>query len=145
MIKFEFKNPFIGERLNVTETPDEVFSQKLLGPGFVYMPTVGKVFSPIDGYVSMIFPTGHAIAVKHAEGFEVLIHIGLDSVELKGACFKHLTKVNQPVKMGELLVEFDLDLLSKKAQIASPVVFVQMQKLEFIKSLEHSIEKYQLL
>lgn len=145
MITFDYKDPIVGERLDVKETPDEVFSQLLLGPGFVYMPEKGEVKSPIDGEITMIFPTGHAISIKHAKGFEILIHIGLDSVNLKGKGFHHVSKVGQKVKMGDLLLTFDLDLLKTHAMIATPVVFVQRQSLRKIADVANqSIETYEL-
>ena len=129
MSKFMYKHPFDGDCFDVSQTPDEVFSQKLLGPGFVYKPKTGEVYSPIDGVISMVFPTKHAISIKHKDNFEVLIHVGLDSVELKGEGFKHHVKLNQHVKIGDPILSFDLELLLSKAVIYSPVVFVQMQSL----------------
>ncbi|MFU8792442.1 MAG: PTS sugar transporter subunit IIA [Acholeplasmataceae bacterium] len=129
MSTFKYKHPFEGQCLDVTQTPDEVFSQKLLGPGFVYQPTSGFVIAPIDGMISMVFPTKHAISIKHTSGFEVLIHVGLDSVELKGEGFTHYVTLNQKVSIGDPILSFDLDLIKEKAITYSPVVFVQMQTL----------------
>jgi glucose-specific phosphotransferase system IIA component len=146
MIQFDYLNPIKGERLDVKETPDEVFSQQLLGPGFVYLPDEGRVVSPIDGEVTMIFPTGHAIAIRHKKGFEVMIHIGLDSVNLKGKGFHHHTAVGQKVKMGDHLLDFDLELLKKEAMIATPVVFVQRQSINQIQqNNKTNIETYELV
>lgn len=145
MSTFKYKHPFEGECLDVIQTPDEVFSQKLLGPGFVYQPTAGFVIAPIDGMISMVFPTKHAISIKHKEGFEVLIHVGLDSVSLKGEGFTHHVKLNQKVQIGDPILSFDLNLIKEKASIYSPVVFVQMQTLTQVGQIDsNGISIYQL-
>lgn len=145
MTEFKYKHPFEGECQDVSQTPDEVFSQKLLGPGFVYHPSSGHVIAPIEGVISMIFPTKHAISIKHKKGFEVLIHVGLDTVELKGEGFTHHVTLNQKVSIGDPLLTFDLNLINEKAIVYSPVVFVQMQTLTLVKAADsHGMSIYKI-
>ena len=79
--------PCKGKVVPLTEVPDPTFSEKLLGDGFAVIPTEGKVYAPADAEVTMVFDTLHAITLTSSQGAEILIHIGLDTVTLKGAPF----------------------------------------------------------
>lgn len=105
------------------QVKDEVFSSGSMGKGIAIEPKDGKVCSPLDGEVVMVFPTGHAIGLKSNNGAEVMIHIGMDTVELDGKGFTTLVKKDQKVKKGEPLINFDLEAVKKAGfEITTPVV-----------------------
>ncbi|MDY0277678.1 MAG: PTS glucose transporter subunit IIA [Acholeplasma sp.] len=125
-MKITVKKPLVGEYKSITETPDQVFAEKMLGDGFVVFPTVGEVRAPFDGQIVTAFPTGHSIGLRSKKGVEVLIHVGIDTVNLKGQGFSLKVKEGDKVKEGALLLEFDLDFISKNApSIATPFVFIE--------------------
>ncbi len=99
----------IKKELEIVE--DEAFSQKMLGDGLAITPEEGCVYAPCDATVTMIFPTNHAIGLTLENNAEVLIHIGIDTVELNGGTFVSKLKMGDVVKKGDLLVEFDLNLV----------------------------------
>lgn len=112
--------PASGRFVALWEISDPTFNSGLMGSGFGVDPENGRVFAPVDGTVSMIFPTGHALGITTEHGLEVLIHIGIDTVNLKGDGFQILTKAGANVHAGEEIVRFDLELL--KARGLEPVV-----------------------
>jgi len=121
-----YMSPVKGEQFDVSKASDDVFSQGLLGSGFVIHPTDHYVYAPIDGVISMIFPTKHAIAIKNESGIVILIHIGFNTVDLKGNGFTLYAQLNQSVKQGDLILEFDDDYLRKNASsLDTSVVFMQ--------------------
>ena len=103
--------PIEGEVVTSAEIPDPVFSEEMMGKGVAIKPAVGKVFSPVDGEVAMVFDTKHAVTLASADGAEILIHIGLDTVSLGGAPFNVVVEAGSKVKTGDLLVEFDMDAI----------------------------------
>ncbi|MDK2917499.1 MAG: sucrose system or component [Candidatus Petromonas sp.] len=107
--------PIKGKALSLSEVPDKTFSGKLLGEGIAIDPQDGKVVSPVNGTVEQIFDTKHAIAIRSEKGAEILIHIGIDTVKMKGEGFEAFVKKGDKVKIGDKLVEFDLDLVKEKA------------------------------
>ena len=121
-----YMSPVKGEQFDVSKASDDVFSQGLLGSGFVIHPSDHFVYAPIDGVISMIFPTKHAIAIKHESGIVILIHIGFNTVDLKGNGFTLHALLNQNVKQGDLILEFDDDYLRKNASsLDTSVIFMQ--------------------
>lgn len=106
--------PVSGEVVEIERVKDKTFADQLMGKGIAVMPTEGVVYSPFDGVVSMITPTNHAIGVTSSTGAEVLIHIGLETVELNGTGFKLLVSETEPLTVGQPLIEFDLALLKEK-------------------------------
>ncbi|TWT00546.1 glucose-specific PTS transporter subunit IIBC [Planomicrobium sp. CPCC 101079] len=125
----EFSSPLTGEILPITETPDQVFSGKMIGDGFAIRPTDGKVVSPVNGKVVTVFPTKHAIGIAADNGTEILIHIGIDTVHLKGEGFTSHIEQGDLVEQGQLLMEVDLDYIEKNAaSIVTPVVFTNLEE-----------------
>lgn len=110
--KTEIYSPCIGQSIDLNSVMDETFSSGVMGSGFGVVPIKGIIYAPMDGTISMAFPTGHAIGFKAANGFEVLVHIGINTVNLEGKGFKLLKKVNDQVKVHEKIAEFDLNLLT---------------------------------
>lgn len=103
-----------GTCVDLKEVPDEAFSQGLLGQGVAVVPTDGKVYAPADGELVVVFPTGHAVAMKTEDGVEILIHVGLDTVTLEGKPFTIHAEQGKNVKKGDLLLEVDLEQIKAK-------------------------------
>lgn len=119
-----FVSPLQGERLSLADVPDQTFSQKLMGDGFAVKPSGRRVVSPIHGTVATLIGTHHAIGLVDSSGFEVLIHVGIDTVKLKGEGFKALVKEGDTVVPGQPLLEFDLHFIqSKGLSTITPVIF----------------------
>ena len=95
--------PMTGTAVAITEVPDPIFIEKILGDGIAIVPTEGKVVSPVDGTVSKVAETGHIYAVTSDNGVEVVIHVGLETVALNGKCFQIHVKEGDKVKAGDLL------------------------------------------
>lgn len=114
--------PDQGRLLELSDVPDEAFAQKMLGDGFAVEPTTGNMASPIDGTISYIFPTGHAFGVEN-DDFEILVHIGIDTVELQGNGFTALKSAGQTVTAGETVVKADLAAIAQAGKsIITPVI-----------------------
>ncbi|HEL0004272.1 TPA: PTS beta-glucoside transporter subunit IIBCA [Streptococcus equi subsp. zooepidemicus] len=126
--------PMVGTVLPLSEVPDETFSSKLLGEGLAILPNEEYVYAPFDGEVITLFPTKHAIALKNAKGVDVLIHVGIDTVELKGQGFEQLVKAGDTVKQGQPLLRVDLELIGSKGySLVTPfVVTNSSEQLEII-------------
>lgn len=101
----------IGVYLPLESVKDETFNSGLMGPGFGIEPEQGIVFAPAAGTISMIFPTGHAIGITTSNGLEILIHIGIDTVQLDGKGFTVLKKVGDKVAAHEEMIHFDMELI----------------------------------
>ena len=98
---------------NIEDVNDVVFSQKMMGDGFSIIPISNTVVAPISGNIEFAFPTGHAFGIKSNDGVEVLIHVGIDTVNLNGQGFKTLVKQGNKIKAGQPLVKMDLDLIKQ--------------------------------
>lgn len=101
--------PLEGRIIPVAEVKDETFAMEIIGKTVAVVPERGRVVAPFDGEVSMVFDTGHAIGLKGPAGVELLIHVGINTVDLKGKYFKILTETGRKIKKGETLLEFDMD------------------------------------
>ena len=123
---------FLAEKLNsymngtvipIDCVADEVFSKGILGFGVAVEPNEGKLYSPCDGVVQSVFDTGHAINLKSAGGLEILLHIGIDTVKLKGKYFNVVVKDGQKVQKGDLLIEFDREsIMKERFKVTTPMV-----------------------
>ncbi|MGI6154656.1 MAG: PTS sugar transporter subunit IIA [Enterococcus lemanii] len=98
-------SPAAGMTKKIEEVNDEVFSQKMMGDGIAIVPEEEWIVSPVDGEVMAVFPTGHALGLKTEEGIELLLHLGVDTVELEGQHFNCVVTQGQKVKMGDPLVQ----------------------------------------
>lgn len=99
--------PVAGTSIPLAEVEDPVFSQGMMGEGVGIRPSEGKLYAPADGTIAAVFPTGHAVGMQTEDGMELLLHIGIDTVEMKGEGFKAMVEQRAKVKKGDLLVEFD--------------------------------------
>lgn len=107
-------SPVNGEVKPLSEVEDDAFSSGALGQGIALVPSEGKVYAPVDGEVTTFFPTGHAIGLLSDGGAEILIHVGMDTVKLDGRGFTPRVSQGSRVKKGDLLLEFDLELIQKE-------------------------------
>ncbi|NDP53250.1 PTS transporter subunit EIIC [Staphylococcus aureus] len=118
--------PLTGEVTPLSEVPDQVFSEKMMGDGIAIKPSQGEVRAPFNGKVQMIFPTKHAIGLVSDSGLELLIHIGLDTVKLNGEGFTLHVEEGQEVKQGDILINFDLDYIRNHAKSdITPIIVTQ--------------------
>ena len=115
--------PGTGHIIPLSEVPDKVFSEKMMGDGIGFVPEKGEIVAPFDGTVKTIFPTKHAIGLESDTGIEVLIHIGIDTVKLNGEGFESLVDVNEPVTQGQPLMKINLAYLKEHApSVVTPVI-----------------------
>ncbi|PAE91315.1 glucose-specific PTS transporter subunit IIBC [Shouchella clausii] len=122
-----FLAPMTGTLMPLAEVPDQVFSEKMMGDGFAIDPEDGIVYSPVEGKVTTVFPTKHAIGLTTSAGMEVLIHIGIDTVKLQGEGFDVLVEEGDQISAGDKLAEFDLDYIRNHgASTITPVVFTNL-------------------
>jgi len=123
--------PIEGQVIKIEAVPDPAFSQKMLGDGFAIKPSKGKVYSPVRGKIVQRFPTNHAIGIESTEGLEILIHFGINTVELKGKGFKNHVDVGDVVEAGALLLEVDLDYVKNQGKsLITPIVFTKRNQLK---------------
>ncbi|WP_114603411.1 glucose-specific PTS transporter subunit IIBC [Staphylococcus sp. EZ-P03] len=119
--------PITGELKPITEVPDKVFSEKMMGDGIAILPETGEVFAPFDGVVKMVFPTKHALGLESKDGTELLIHFGLETVKLEGKGFDILVKENEEIVLGQPLMKVDLDYIKANAESTiTPIVVTNL-------------------
>ncbi|CEE00329.1 PTS system glucose subfamily transporter subunit IIA [Caldibacillus thermoamylovorans] len=129
----EFKSPIVGKALSLSKVPDEVFSSKMMGDGIAFEPSENRLYSPIDGEIVQIFPTLHAVGIKANNGLEILLHIGVDTVNLSGKGFESFVKVGDKVKAGQKLISFDINLIKEKAKsIITSLIITNSEKIDTI-------------
>jgi PTS system beta-glucosides-specific IIC component len=138
-------SPIEGKVCKITEVNDPTFGDMTLGDGIAIIPTKGKVVSPVDGKIFNIFPTKHAISIIGDQGVEVLIHIGIDTVELNGRFFKTYVHDEENVNAGDLLLEFDMaPMIELGYDLICPIVIcnshnygkINKNSVKLVKSLD---------
>ncbi|MBR7179554.1 MAG: PTS transporter subunit EIIC [Oscillospiraceae bacterium] len=118
--------PLSGQAIPLEQVPDDVFAQKILGDGIAIIPTDGKIYAPVDGEIATVAETLHAYGFASEDGLEILVHVGLDSVKLKGEGFTSHVQVGDKVKAGQLVAEVDLKyLISQGISAITPVVICE--------------------
>ena len=127
-VSTELVSPLAGELLPLSEVKDEVFSSGAMGEGVAVEPSEGVLHAPADGKVVMTFPTGHAIGMKTSDGAEILMHIGMDTVNLQGHGFETLVAKGDEVKAGDELVKFDIDAIQAKGYVVTTPIVVTNSK-----------------
>ena len=113
-VKEEIYSPVAGEVFPISQIKDDVFASEAMGKGVYITPSENTVYAPFDGEIVMIANTKHAIGIKSEQGVEILIHIGIDTVELNGEGFKVSVKAGDKVKQGQELITFDRDFIIEK-------------------------------
>lgn len=117
-------SPLNGRVIPLSQVDDPVFSEGMMGPGVGIEPEEGSLYAPADGEITVAFPTGHAVALKTADGMEVLIHIGIDTVKLNGDGFQIHVAEGDKVKTGDLLVSFDIPKITSAGYPTTTMVLV---------------------
>lgn len=126
-------SPLNGEIEPLSEIKDEVFSSGAMGQGVAIEPTEGVLHAPADGKIALVFPTGHAVGINTNDGAEVLMHIGMDTVNLQGKGFKTLVQKGQEVKAGDPLVEFNIkEIKAAGYEVTTPIVVTNSKDYESI-------------
>ncbi|MCM3694317.1 glucose-specific PTS transporter subunit IIBC [Neobacillus niacini] len=126
-----FMAPLKGELKPITEVPDQVFAGRMMGDGFAIVPVEGTIVSPVNGKIVNLFPTKHAIGILSDTGREILIHVGIDTVNLKGQGFETLVAENDIVEQGQPLLKVDLDYIKEHAtSTITPIVFTNLAEGE---------------
>ncbi|ASB91340.1 PTS glucose transporter subunit IIA [Bacillus sonorensis] len=121
--KEEIFSPLTGQLVPLEQVPDPVFSEKMMGDGVAVIPEEGVLVSPVEGEVVQVFHTKHAIGIKSVSGLDILLHIGLETVELNGEGFNVFIKEGQTVKVGDPLLNFDISFLrNENKEIITPIV-----------------------
>ncbi|WP_449620987.1 PTS sugar transporter subunit IIA [Robertmurraya sp. Marseille-Q9965] len=127
-------SPVDGEIVPLSEVPDPVFAEKMMGDGVAIKPSNGTVVSPIEGKVVQVFPTKHAVGLETKSGVEILIHIGLETVGMGGEGFEAHVEAGATVKPGDKLITFDQALVNEKAK--SDVIPVIITNTDQMKTIE---------
>ena len=130
-------SPLTGNLVKLPDVPDPVFASGMMGQGIAVEPTIGKVMAPADAEVTTLFPTGHAIGLKTSGGAELLIHVGMDTVQMNGDGFKPHVAQGDRVKKGQLLIEFDISKIKAAGYpIITPVLVTNSASYKEIKPVE---------
>lgn len=128
-------SPADGELVQITEVNDDVFSQKMLGDGFAIKSSTGKIYAPVEGTVTTIFPTKHAIGITTKDGLEILLHLGLDTVELKGVPITLKIQVGQSIRHGDLIAIMDVQAIKSKGYDDTIIlIYTSMNAIDKISS-----------
>lgn len=144
----EVKAPFDGKVIPIEEVKDDVFAQLMMGDGLAIIPEDGNVYSPLDGVISAVATTNHALGITSDDGIELIVHYGIDTVKYKGEGFRMLVKQDQKVKAGDLLLEVDMDYFtSKGVDLTSPVLVTNKDEFEIVEktALNSSVRHGDLL
>lgn len=125
--------PVKGEIKTLEAVNDEIFSKKVLGDGVAILPSEGKVYAPFDGTIKMVFETKHAIGMESEQGTELLLHVGLDTVQLNGKYYEAYVKAGDRVKKGDLLLSFDYEAIKAAGyDIITPLIVTNSKEKEII-------------
>lgn len=123
MAELLIKSPLEGKVIAIENVSDPVFAQKMMGEGVAIEPTNGEVVAPISGTLTTVFPTGHAYGITGDNGEEVLVHIGLNTVELNGQGFDIKVSADSKINVGDVMCIVDLDFIkSKGLPIVTPII-----------------------
>lgn len=133
----EILSPVSGKVIDLSQVPDEVFSQRLAGDGVAIEPTGNEIVAPADGVLTLIFNTNHAFALTLKNGVELLIHIGIDTVALNGEGFTRLAEQGTKVKAGTPIVRVDKDFIEKSGY--SLVTLALITNTEIVKDINGAI------
>ncbi|MFC2948729.1 PTS sugar transporter subunit IIA [Virgibacillus sediminis] len=129
--------PVSGELVSLEEISDPVFAEKMMGDGIAIEPAIGELVSPVDGKIIQLFPTKHAIGIEAENGAEILLHIGLETVNLNGEGFTAHVEEGKKVKQGDHLLSFDLDVIREKAQgTIIPIIITNTDDMSSIEPID---------
>ncbi len=125
-----------GRTIPMDEVNDQTFAQELLGPGIAIVPSNGTVVSPINGRIATVMDTKHAVCIQGEDGLELIVHAGLDTVELNGKYYQTYKEIGDQVKAGDVLLEFDLEEITKAGyDVTTPIVITNLGDYKITKCL----------
>ena len=125
-----------GRTIPMDEVNDQTFAQELLGPGIAIVPSNGTVVSPINGTIATVMDTKHAVCIQGEDGLELIVHAGLDTVELNGKYSQTYKEIGDQVKAGDVLLEFDLEEITKAGyDVTTPIVITNLGDYKITKCL----------
>lgn len=125
-----------GRTIPMDEVNDQTFAQELLGPGIAIVPSNGTVVSPINGTIATVMDTKHAVCIQGEDGLELIVHVGLDTVELNGKYYQTYKEIGDQVKAGDVLLEFDLEEITKAGyDVTTPIVITNLGDYKITKCL----------
>ena len=125
-----------GRTIPMDEVNDQTFAQELLGPGIAIVPSNGTVVSPINGTIATVMDTKHAVCIQGEDGLELIVHAGLDTVELNGKYYQTYKGIGDQVKAGDVLLEFDLEEITKAGyDVTTPIVITNLGAYKITKCL----------
>ncbi len=129
--------PVAGKVTELIDVPDPTFAQGILGPGIAVEPSEGRIVAPADGAIDVMFETGHAVSMTTKDGAELLIHVGIDTVQLEGRHYKACCKAGDQVKKGDTLIEFDPAAIQAEGyKIVTPVIVCNPDAFAEVKPAE---------
>lgn len=137
--------PITGKRIDLKKVEDNIFSRKIMGDGVAIEPSDNKLYSPVSGTVTAIFPTKHAIGIEAENGANVIIHVGIDTVELNGEGFTLKVKKGDIVKAGELLMKLDLEFISMKHKTTTIIVIENSEKYKIEHNFAENVQAGNIL
>ena len=125
-----------GRTIPMDEVNDQTFAQELLGPGIAIVPSNGTVVSPINGTIATVMDTKHAVCIQGEDRLELIVHAGLDTVELNGKYYQTYKEIGDQVKAGDVLLEFDLEEITKAGyDVTTPIVITNLGDYKITKCL----------
>lgn len=125
-----------GRTIPMDEVNDQTFAQELLGQGIAIVPSNGTVVSPINGTIATVMDTKHAVCIQGEDGLELIVHAGLDTVELNGKYYQTYKEIGDQVKAGDVLLEFDLEEITKAGyDVTTPIVITNLGDYKITKCL----------
>lgn len=126
-----------GKAIPLSEVNDPTFSKEILGPGVAIIPEEGILAAPCNGKVSLVADTCHAVSITADNGAEILMHLGIDTVELKGEHFEALVKVDQKVSAGDTLIKFDIDKIKELGyDVVTPLIVCNHAEMSNVETLK---------
>lgn len=139
-------SPLTGEVKALEQIEDTAFSSGALGKGVAIEPTEGKLIAPVSGTISAIFPTNHAVGITSDQGVEILIHIGMDTVQLDGKYFTGHIEQGAKVEQGQLLIEFDIEQIKEAGYpLTTPIIITNTENYARVLSTEEKIFKEKII
>ena len=133
-------SPVEGKVIPLTEVKDSTFAQEILGKGAAIIPEKGVVYAPFDGKVDAVFETGHALGLVSEDGVELLVHVGIDTVNLKGKYFTPKKKSGDTMKKGDILLEFDIDKIKADGyDVTTPIIISNTEQFAKVKACEDKV------
>ncbi len=131
-----------GQIIKLSEISDPVFSEKILGDGVAIFPETPEIFSPVNGKIIQVFETKHAYSILSDDGLEILVHIGLNTVELNGQGFKSFVNDGDIVKIGDKIAEINIEYIESMGyQLYTPIIITNFDKINKIDIKEDSVKK----